>query len=590
MFKNRRGVACVITLSLLLVLCFSIIIYNSNSSKAEKRNIKTGEDVVTIEDYEFDGKSTYIGYGFNVAKKGDVRADQLVTNPIFNLDNRTKSKSKSIRETEVKVDDISSSYTSKYYQGTSIEEVVKKQSLDMNKAAKVLTSSKWVPFDAFYLNSSLTSFNKASISKNVNEYIRDVRTVKTNNISWNLNEKEYYKYLTDRFKKDVMNMEPSKLYDKYGTHFLRSVTLGGKLEINSSIKASGKAELETINKIYLQLSGTEGVPESIETVKDYNINADIDITYKSVGGFGTDFRKSFNKLSNEILNYKGEGSVANKLTSDSAYRIWLKSVYRQPALVDVVGDNSLYPIWELVKYFPKNDKSISEEDANKRMQELQDAFDEYGKSEYEKAVAKYNKALEELKPAKVDTELTGIKYGNFYNKNKKLSDKKAKVHDGYRLGELVVTNAKKNDDGLYSLKAGNFAIEYNVQQDLKQLPVGTSNFKKHYLVADYNPLKFVKGYGKIFNRLRDFYVGKGACFMQVTYGDQTTESFSSKNIFKGAENGEHVTLLTMDAKKMDAHNGIDKVKVLMLYETSAYRNVLAPYVFDWMEESVIDFR
>ena len=164
------------------------------------------------------------------------------------------------------------------------------------------------------------------------------------------------------------------------------------------------------------------------------------------------------------------------------------------------------------------------------------------------------------------------------------------VVEGYRLGELVVTSAKKNDDGLYSLKAGNFSIEYNVQQDLNKLPVGTSNFKKHYLVADYNPLKFVKGYGKIFNRLRDFYVGKGACFIQVTYGDQTTESFSSKNIFKGAENGEHVTLLTMDVKTMDAHNGIDKVKVLMLYETSAYRNVLAPYVFDWMEESVIDFR
>ena len=44
MFKNRRGVACIITLSLLLVLCFSIIIYNSNSSKAEKINVKTGED------------------------------------------------------------------------------------------------------------------------------------------------------------------------------------------------------------------------------------------------------------------------------------------------------------------------------------------------------------------------------------------------------------------------------------------------------------------------------------------------------------------------------------------------------------------
>ena len=224
------------------------------------------------------------------------------------------------------------------------------------------------------------------------------------------------------------------------------------------------------------------------------------------------------------------------------------------------------------------------------MEELENAFDEYGKAQYDKAVAKYNKELEKLKPAKVDTELTGIKYANFYNKDRKLSEKNAKVHEGYRLGELVVTNAKKNDDGQYSLKSGKIAIEYNIQQDLYNLPVGTSNFKKHYLVADYNFLKVVNGYGKVFNKLKDFYVGKGAYFVQVVYADQTTEFFSAKNIFKNKENGENVTLLTVDSKTIDAHNGIDKVKVLMLYETSAYRNVMVPYVFDWMEESVIDFR
>lgn len=589
MLKNRRGVACIIALSLLVGLGFSIIIYNSNSSKAEKINVKTGEDDLTIEEYEMDGKSTYIGYGFNVAKKGDIRADQLVINPIFNLDNSAEAENNSIRDTSIKVDDISS-YTSNYYQGSTIDEVVKNQALDMNKVARVLAKSSWIPFSASYLNSVFAGFEKSSVSKNVSEYTRDIRTVETNSISWTLNEEEYYNYLTNSFKKEVMTMEPSKLFDKYGTHFLRSVTMGGKLEINSSIKASGKTELETINKIYRKSLGNEDCPDKIEIVKDYSANADIDITYQSVGGIGTDFRESFNKLSKEILNYNGNESTLYNLTLDSAYKVWLQSVDRQPALIDVSDSNSLYPIWELVKYFPQNDSSISEKEANKRMEELENAFDEYGKAQYDKAVAKYNKKLEKLKPAKVDTELTGIKYANFYNKDRKLSEKNAKVHEGYRLGELVVTNAKKNDDGQYSLKSGKIAIEYNIQQDLYNLPVGTSNFKKHYLVADYNFLKVVNGYGKVFNKLKDSYVGKGAYFVQVVYADQTTESFSAKNIFKNKENGENVTLLTVDSKTIDAHNGIDKVKVLMLYETSAYRNVMVPYVFDWMEESVIDFR
>ena len=113
-----------------------------------------------------------------------------------------------------------------------------------------------------------------------------------------------------------MTMEPSKLFDKYGTHFLRSVTMGGKLEINSSVKASGKTELETINRIYRKVSGKEEGPDTIETVKDYSANADIDITYQSVGGIGTDFRESFNKLSKEILNYKGNESAIYNLTLD----------------------------------------------------------------------------------------------------------------------------------------------------------------------------------------------------------------------------------------------------------------------------------
>lgn len=594
MVKNRRGVVSIITLSLLVVLCFSIVIFKSSSSKAEKKEIKTGEEQVTIEDYEFDGRSTYIGSGFNAAKKGEIRADQLVTTPIFNVDS-TKN-ANSIRNTTVLTDDNSTSYENKSYQGSTIEKLVKYQSSDFNLKYNITDSKLWNPATGYLLTNYTSNYNKQSISKRVDEYTKDVRTIKTNYITWALDEEDYYSYLTDKFKKDIMTMEPSKLFDKYGTHFLTSVVLGGKLEISSSIKASGKIELEKyVNEMryYTDMDSLNKAENEVysktenENSNKISTDADINITYKSYGGIGTDFRKFFNNVRENILNGKNDGKT---LTSDSGYKIWLQSVFRKPTLVDAGDEKSLYPIWKLLEYFPKNDKSISKEMVDNRAEELKTAFNEYGKSEYDKAFIKYNKEMEELEPSKVDTEVTGIKYANFYNKNKKLSDKKAKLHEGYKLGEMIVTNTHKDTNGEYELKGNDFTVEYTVKQDLKNLPVGTSNFKKNYLVADYNPLKSVNGYGKIFDRKGDFYVGKGAYYIQVTYVDQTTDKFSGNNLFKGVSQGDTVKLLSLDSDTLNKHKGVDNIKILTLYETCAYRNPLSQYFFDWVEEAIINFR
>ena len=592
MFKNRRGVVSIITLSLLVILCFSVIIFKGNTSKAGKKEKKTGEELITIEDYEFDGRTTYIGSGFNVAKKGEIRPDELVTNPIFNIDS---TKDDSIRNTTIKVDDNSTEYVNRCYQGTTIDKLVKTQAMQISNAYNIDSNSFWYPFGAYGFAHYSTTFKNQTISKRVDEYTKDIRTIKTNNITWTLDEEDYYNYLSESFKKDVMSMEPSKLFDKYGTHFLTSVALGGKLEIASSIRANGQVELAKMVDEFRKFTNFESssnvknadIDKEVEKTTDISIDADIDITYKSYGGIGTDFRKFFNNVRKNILNSTNDGK---SLTSDSGYKIWVQSVFRKPTLVDVGGSNSLYPIWELVKFFPEYDKNVSKEAAEKRVEELKEAFDAYGQAEYEKAVEKYNKEMAKIEPAKVDTELTGIKYGKHYNKNYKLSDDKAKVHDGYKLGQLIVTNTSKEENGEYLLKGSDFAIEYTVQQDLKKLPVGTSNYKKHYVVSDLNIIKSVSGYGKIFNSAKDFCVGKGAAYIQVIYADQTTEKFSANNVFKGVKQGETTTLLRLDADTISKHKGVDQVKVLTLYETCAYRNPLVQYFYDWTEEATIDFR
>ena len=231
----------------ILCLCLVLLIKNiSNASRNE--NIRTGETLSTIEEVEssvstYSSSSrtnvnrditTYIGYGYNVATKGYIHEKNVnassVDNMIFKMSQSSSNEQYNIRKTYVKVDNASRTVEKQFIDARDVNSYIKqfKLNLDNKKFNLVSEKASWVPFikDAYVEIDG--QFSKTNLSTAKTAYVTDTMVKKSASITWMLSEKEYYNYLTDNFKQDLMDMEPEKLFDKYGTHFLRNVILGGK--------------------------------------------------------------------------------------------------------------------------------------------------------------------------------------------------------------------------------------------------------------------------------------------------------------------------------------------------------------------------
>ncbi|MGI6751131.1 MAG: S-layer homology domain-containing protein [Anaerovoracaceae bacterium] len=134
-------------------------------------------------------------------------------------------------------------------------------------------------------------------------------------------------YLTDSFKKNIETMDAKQLFDLYGTHMLRSVIMGGRVEYNATTDSqyqskSNNMELDvkaSFNAIFASANiGVEASQSQAST--SYREHSDTNIqAYPSFGSPQLD-PKSFDK--------------------------WYNAMCVNPGMCDY-GDNPLIPIWEL---------------------------------------------------------------------------------------------------------------------------------------------------------------------------------------------------------------------------------------------------
>ena len=449
-----------------------------------------------------------------------------------------------------------------------------------------------------------TSFNKKKTTLKKSEYVKDIREVKTGTAVWAIDESEFYEYLTENFKQDVISLEPEELFEKYGTHFLRSVVLGGRLELNASIEADSNEDLnKAVANFKTTLDGTleqdskakenkdtnttttaddgstgakTNIHAEVDSQNDITFNeikkyATIDLSSKCYGGEAKDFTTYVNTTARGILSsdtnlgadiYGGNTSLGN------AYAQWLTTVRTRPALVDIYDKDSLYPIWDLLDYFVDNDDSLNEEYIMERKEELKAAFEKYGKDNYDKIMNNVDNAKNNSLYAIMVTTVTGVK-------------------EGYKLGNVVVTNAANNEDGSMTANADSMKVMYQVNQDLDMLPVGTSDERTHTIMYDTHYLGSIKGYGKVIDK---WMAKEGAYYVQVIYKDQTSDSSYNNNVFKNMNKNDAVVLYETDPAKVEENGGIDKINVLVIYETMSTSKYCGSMLYNWLEEGSVVFK
>ena len=134
-------------------------------------------------------------------------------------------------------------------------------------------------------------------------------------------------------EEDLQTLEPKKLFDKYGTHYLKSIYIGGRISFNSYIdrtKVKQSYDLKaTVDAAYLKLIKGSASAETVnKTAFDQVVsNREVDV-------MGGDPAKA-----NSVVDGSGEPSTV--------FNAWSESVPEYMSISDF-ADDGLVPIYELV--------------------------------------------------------------------------------------------------------------------------------------------------------------------------------------------------------------------------------------------------
>ena len=282
----------------------------------------------------------YMGHGYNVF--GDYAKAEYVKSPLFNF----------------------SDYSSITVGGKSFNIPVEMEYTYVNsadfKSVSGLNSSEYRESMSINANLSGTySFFSLSVKNNYNEeqYRSNYKafcTIQNVIKLWKLtlpytDFTELKSMLTDEARKDIANLSPDVLFNKYGTHFLAELIIGARADYNTCV--------------------TKCV--STSTIKN-NFSVCAEASFKKKSGSG-----SFNMVteeqlqcfeSNSFQNLKvsgGRSEYGSYIFQAGNYDKWIESINNIENLtISDFTDNSLLPIWELAA-------------DDTRKNQLSSAFDSY---------------------------------------------------------------------------------------------------------------------------------------------------------------------------------------------------------------------
>ena len=184
---------------------------------------------------------------------------------------------------------------------------------------------------AVFSGSASTEFSQSSTDHEESAYTKVVSYFVKSRQTINIPESQYK--LTDQFVKDLNGtMSPNALFQKYGTHLVKEVFLGGRLELNYTTK---------------------------KTTQDTNssIKASAEASYGFISGSAsTEYKKKASEMSAKSdLNVRVVGGNSPAITGiedlKEAYKSWCASLddAKKCAPCGINSYDSLVPIWTFCK-------------------------------------------------------------------------------------------------------------------------------------------------------------------------------------------------------------------------------------------------
>ena len=368
---------------------------------------------------------------------------------------------------------------------------------------------------------------------------------------------EYSKYVRKEFLHDLFNLDARSVLMKYGTHVLTAVSMGSYIESTYTIISNDRQEMDIIEKFIADYMN------NYYSKDDSQINTSLN----------EDYRDKLCKFLNSeerrvIINRTTIAKLENNkgVKYNGNYEAWQEEVANKPLFIGAAGNCGLVQLSEIIRNIEPTSE-YSSEMLREKSEEIAKEYAIYAseveadkQKELDEKFGKFTNSCVEISATPI-----AIKEKCGFNKEYALGEEIQALHTGYSLGKLKMYNAVPSSvEGNYkSDESCGLKLMYEVGENLKKLPIGTSEAKSHEL--GYSPTYLDK-----FK-----YFGSGGYYTEAEYNDGLTEILSSgEDIFNKKNAMKALTILNLNDNKflrakVEAHGGLKKITVNVLYNTKA---------------------
>ncbi|MDA8233414.1 MAG: S-layer homology domain-containing protein [Clostridia bacterium] len=226
---------------------------------------------------------------------------------------------------------------SRYVEGNSAS------SYSQQLATRVGASGNYL----FFSGSVSTNFSSSTLTEKNRSYATLIYEALKYRLYLDNQNLNLMDYMTTSFKNDIDKMDPVKLFETYGTHILKSLHMGGRLEYSASA-----------NSTYYKT----------ESSLEVDTKAAFNTLFASAGVSVSSSKKeaSSSFYSNSERNVKAYPAYGGTDLDPSAFNEWFNRLQKEPGISDF-GKNGLIPIWQLASTTARKNK-------------LENAFKEYAAS------------------------------------------------------------------------------------------------------------------------------------------------------------------------------------------------------------------
>ena len=359
------------------------------------------EDNVIAAFREFDEintKNSYLGYGIDIVNANAINSKNVLMNyPIFDMD-------KLLDEQLLKSNEHYNSFQS--IEARTIEEFTQNMSISASVSTGTNVSAKGnikgvdVSASASLTNGLTSTFTKTSDTVESQHFLEIISENQSYWLILQCSEQRYKELLSDEFKADLYSdMDPALLFQKYGTHMLTSVAMGGSIHMYYTMYSYEKGDKA---KFYAEISSQ--LKSEIEAAYGgYSAGVGNETSFETSFTYDT-LSKNYGIQIDECIYAAGGGSygINSKRTLYDNYYNWQESLDTNPVVIGIKDINSLYPIWHLL--------DMNVEGAADRYTELYEYFQKYGKGSYDNLLQTFD-----ITPPVDPADITNIDVGEYTN-------------------------------------------------------------------------------------------------------------------------------------------------------------------------------